>query len=97
MFRRALGAVETVRELIAAGAECDAIAPRHLQIAHRPSRAAALRAEAELVQREFGYAASFLDGDEVREHHIGGTQSYGARRVPDAVAVHPPRVLPPPA
>lgn len=89
MFGQALGAVETVRELIAAGAECDAIAPGHLKIAHRASRAAALRAEAELLQREFGYAASFLAADEVRERHIGGTQAYGALRVPDALAVHP--------
>lgn len=89
MFGQALSAVATVRELIAAGAECDAIAPGHLKIAHRPSRAAALRSEAELLQREFGYPASFLPADEVRERHIGGTQAHGALRVPDALAVHP--------
>ena len=61
MFRQALSAVGTVRELIADGRiECDAIEPGHLKIAHRPSRAAALRAEAELLQREFGYPASYL-------------------------------------
>lgn len=88
MFREALKAVDTVRELIAAGADCDAIAPGHLKLAHRPSRAAGLRAEAELLQREFQYPASFLTADESREH-IGGTQSHGALRVPDALAVHP--------
>jgi gamma-glutamylputrescine oxidase len=88
MFRQALSAVDTVRELIASGAECDAISPGHLKIAHRPSRAAALRAEAELLQREFQYPASFLTAGEV-EQHIGGTQSHGALRVPDALAVHP--------
>ncbi|MGE5525728.1 MAG: NAD(P)/FAD-dependent oxidoreductase [Rhodospirillaceae bacterium] len=88
MFRQALSAVDTVRELISAGADCDAIAPGHLKIAHRPSRTAGLRAEAELLQREFQYPAAFLSADEVHQH-IGGTQSHGALRVPDALAVHP--------
>ncbi|HWI15949.1 MAG TPA: FAD-dependent oxidoreductase [Burkholderiales bacterium] len=88
MFRQALSAVDTVRELIAAGAGCDAIEPGHLKIAHRPSRAAGLRAEAELLQREFQYPATFMTAAESREH-IGGTQSHGALRVPDALAVHP--------
>lgn len=88
MFRQALSAVDTVRELIEAGADCDAIAPGHLKIAHRPSRAAGLRAEAELLQREFQYPATFMTSAESRQH-IGGTQSHGALRVPDALAVHP--------
>ena len=89
MFRQALAAVATVRELIAAGADCDAIEPGHLKIAHRPARAGGLRAEAELLQREFQYPAAFIEADEVRERHIGGPQSHGALRVPDALAVHP--------
>lgn len=89
MFRQALSAVGTVRELIAAGADCDAISPGHLKIAHRPSRAAALRAEAQLLEREFGYPAAYLTAEEVQSLHIGGTQSHGALRVPDALAVHP--------
>lgn len=89
VFRQALDAVGTVRELIAAGAACDAIEPGHLKIAHRPSRAQGLRAEAELLQREFDYPASFLTAAEVQSEHIGGTQAHGALRVPDALAVHP--------
>ncbi len=89
MFRQALSAVDTAREIVAAGASCDAIAPGHLKIAHRPSRAAALRTEVELLRREFDYPASFLSAGEVRAGHIGGTQSHGAMRMPDALAVHP--------
>lgn len=89
MFRQAQDAVETVRTLIRAGAECDAIEPGHLKLAHRPSRAAALRAEAELLQRVFNYPASYLDAREVQHTHVGGTQSHGALRLPDALAVHP--------
>jgi glycine/D-amino acid oxidase-like deaminating enzyme len=71
------------------GIDCDASEAGHLKIAHRPSRAPALRAEAELLQREFEYPAEYLDARAVQERHIGGTQSHGALRVPDALAVHP--------
>ena len=89
VFRQALEAVGTVRDFIAAGAECDAIEPGHLKIAHRASRADGLRAEAEVMQREYGYPASFLTAADVQAAHIGGTQAHGALRVPDALAVHP--------
>ncbi len=41
------------------------------------------------MQREFAYPAEFIDADELRSAHIGGTQSHGALRIPDALAVHP--------
>ena len=89
MFRQALDAVGTVRELIGAGADCDAIEPGHLKLAHRASRAAGLRAEATLLQREFDYPAEYLDAPTVQGTHVAGTQSHGALRLPDALAVHP--------
>ena len=77
-------------ELIREGAiDCDASEAGHLKIAHRPGRAPQLEAEAELLQREFEYPAQFLPAAEVRDRHIGGTQSHGALRIPDALAVHP--------
>jgi taurine dehydrogenase large subunit len=89
-FGETLSSLNTVRELIRdGGIECDAIEAGHLKIAHRPSRAQALRSEAMLLQREFEYPAEFLAADELRSRHIGGTQSHGALRVPDALAVHP--------
>ena len=89
-FGEAMNSLNTVRELIRAGdIECDAIDAGHLKIAHRPSRATALKAEAQLLQQEFEYPAEFLTADEVRSHHIGGSQSHGALRIPDALAVHP--------
>ena len=89
-FAQALSAVENVRSLIRDGdIACDALAAGHLKIAHRPSRAAALEREAELLQREFEYPAEFLPAEHVRREHIGGAQSHGALRFPDAIAVHP--------
>lgn len=92
--KRAFGimraSLDSVRTLISdGGIECDASAAGHLKIAHRASRVAELRREADVLQREFNYAAEFIDADALRSQHVGGTQSYGALHIPDAVAVHP--------
>lgn len=79
-----------VRTMIADGRiDCDASEAGHLKLAHRPSRAAELQREASLLQREFDYPAEFIEADELHSQHIGGTQSHGALRIPDALAVHP--------
>jgi taurine dehydrogenase large subunit len=90
MFGEALAAVDNVRSLIREGAiECDALEAGHLKIAHRASRAAGLRSEAEILQREFEYPAEYVEADELRSQHFAGPEAHGALRVPDAIAVHP--------
>lgn len=90
VFGESLAAVRNLRGMIRDGAiACDALEAGHLKIAHRPSRAAALEQEAELLRREFEYPAEFLSAARVQSEHIGGTQSHGALRFPDALAVHP--------
>lgn len=90
VFRESLAAVQNVRDIVK---ECGmpeaGVETGHLKIAHRPGHAAALAAEADLLQREYGYAAEYLNADQVGEQHIGGTQSHGALRFADALAVHP--------
>src|SRR3954468_20928159 len=82
--------LDTVRTMIDAGnIECDALEAGHLKIAHRPSRAAELAREAEVLRREFDYPAEFIGAEELRSAHVGGAQSHGALRIPDALAVHP--------
>lgn len=89
-FGESLAAVETVRELSRDNdIDCDLTEAGHLKIAHRPSRAALLEREAELLQREFEYPAEYLPAAQVRAEHIGGEESHGALRFPDALAVHP--------
>ncbi|MEO7727071.1 MAG: FAD-binding oxidoreductase [Burkholderiales bacterium] len=92
--KRAFGlmraSLDHVRTLIGNGQiQCDASADGHLKIAHRAGRAAELKREAQTLQREFDYAAEFIDAETLRSEHIGGAQSYGALRIPDALAVHP--------
>ncbi|MCW5605154.1 MAG: FAD-binding oxidoreductase [Burkholderiales bacterium] len=90
VFDEALAAVRNVRDMMRDGdIACDALEAGHLKVAHRPGRAPALAREAELLQREFNYPAQFLPAEMVRREHIGGTQSHGALRFPDAIAVHP--------
>lgn len=89
-FGESLAALDTVRELASVGAiDCDLAEAGHLKIAHRPGRADALAREAELLQREFEYPAEFLPAEKLRGEHIGGAESHGALRLPDALAVHP--------
>lgn len=89
-FGETMNSLNTVREMIRdGGIECEASGAGHLKIAHRPGRAAGLQKEAETLQREFEYPAEFLTAAEVREQHIGGTQSHGALRIPDALGLHP--------
>jgi gamma-glutamylputrescine oxidase len=92
--QRAFGVMKdtlhNVRSMIAAGnINCDASEAGHLKIAHRASRAPELKREADVLQREFNYAAEFIDAEKLRAQHVGGLQSHGALRIPDALAVHP--------
>src|SRR5688572_28981077 len=90
IFGEALKAVDNVRAMIRdGGIACDALEAGHLKIAHRASRAAALRREAELMQREFEYPAEYVEVDELSASHFAGPEAHGALRLPDAVAVHP--------
>lgn len=89
-FGETMNSLNTVRDMIREGGiECDASEAGHLRIAHRASRAPELKAEAGLLQCEFEYPAEFLSAEEVQARHIGGTQSHGALRIPDALALHP--------
>ena len=35
------------------------------------------------------FRSEYIDGEQLRKIHLGGTQSYGALRIPDALAIHP--------
>lgn len=86
--------LDNVRTMIAAGhIDCDASEAGHLKIAHRASRAPELKREAQVLRDEFNYAAEFIDADELCLKHIGGTQSHGALHIPDALAVHPLKLV----
>ncbi len=90
LFRQAMASLDNVRQMIHdGGIDCEASEAGHLKIAPKPGRAAALQAEARLMQRELDYPAEFIDARTLQRDHLGGAQSHGALRVPDALALHP--------
>ncbi|MBC7780999.1 MAG: FAD-binding oxidoreductase [Proteobacteria bacterium] len=90
LFGSTMASLDNVREMIGDGAiDCDASEAGHLKIAPKASRAGALEAEAEVMRRELEYPAEYLPAAQLQRDHVGGTQSHGALRIPDALAVHP--------
>ena len=90
VFMEMTASLQHVRTLIREGAiDCDASEAGHLKIAHRPGRATGLKREADVLQREFAYPAEFIDAEQLRDTHVGGAQSHGALRIPDALGLHP--------
>jgi len=90
LFGRTMASLDNVREMIRAGGiDCDASEAGHLKIAPKPGRAPALEAEARLMQRELEYPAKYVDAQTLQRDHLGGSQSHGALRIPDALALHP--------
>jgi len=90
LFARTKDSLQNVRAMMRDGAiDCDASEAGYLKVAPKPSRAAALDAEAKLMQRELDYPAEFLSADVLQRDHLGGVRSHGALRIPDAIALHP--------
>lgn len=89
VFAEGHAALDTVREFIAAGVDCDPSATGHLKIAHRPACAAALSADADVLREQFNYPSRLLNADEVRAGHLGGPQSHGGLVLKDAIGLNP--------
>jgi len=90
LFGHTRASLDNVREMIRGGGiDCDASEAGYLKVAPKPGRAAALEAEAHLMQRELQYPAEFIDARTLQRDHLGGVQSHGALRIPDAIALHP--------
>jgi len=90
LFGHTRASLDNVRQMIRdGGIDCDASEAGYLKVAPKPGRAAALEAEARLMQRELDYPAEFIDARTLQRDHLGGAQSFGALRIPDAIALHP--------
>ena len=79
---------ETFRELIS-DVDCDAQPGGHLFIAHRDRAMKKLRAEAEVMEREFGYRVELLDRAALAERYVDEADAVGAMHEPDGIGVHP--------
>ncbi len=90
MFREALTALDTVRELIAAGGiDCDAQPEGYLKLAHRPRSVAALQEEHRLLREVFGHDVAYLDADALAAGHVKSAEAFAAIRWTGAFTMHP--------
>ena len=69
--------------------DCDAHDGGHLHIAHRAEKMDALRAEARVMNEQFGYATRLLGLDELRRDWCDEREAAGALYEAEGVGIHP--------
>lgn len=69
--------------------DCDAFDGGHLYVAHRAKMVDKLRAESEVMNRQFGYQTRMLTQAEVREQYCDEREAQGALFEPHGVGIHP--------
>ena len=94
-FHRALQAsVEHVRQFLSSqGADADLTQGGDLRLAHRPSRIAALRHEAEFMNATFDLDQRFLAREELVERGHAGPHFHAGLLDPEAFGLHPLKYL----
>ena len=87
-------AVDHVAQLLEAHQiDADRVEPGELLLAHKPSRLAGLREEAELLERLFGEDARVVGADELNEMGASGTQFHGGLLTKSTFGLHPMKYL----
>ena len=69
--------------------DCDACDGGHLYIAHRAQKLEAVRREAALMNRTFGYATRMLGAETLRHEFCDEREAAGAMFEPEGVGIHP--------
>jgi glycine/D-amino acid oxidase-like deaminating enzyme len=89
-----VAAVDELRAFIADNAiACEVTGYGHLCIAHHPSVAPALAAEAEVLSKRFGVEADYIPPARLHEEFHDGPESHGALRTKRGFAMHPTRLV----
>ncbi len=81
--------VETVKDLIAQGIDCDQQEPGYIKVAHKPQMFKELVSQAKLQQQMFGYDVEILSQSEVRQQYMDDHNAYGAIRYQDGFGLNP--------
>lgn len=89
IYQEFCAGVDTVKQLIDLGIDCDAQAPGYLRMAHKPAMMKGLQAQASLQQRMFGYQVDVLSRQDVHQQYVADQQSFGALRYADGFGVNP--------
>ncbi|HEY0922474.1 NAD(P)/FAD-dependent oxidoreductase [Rheinheimera pacifica] len=91
LFHQEYGAaVAQVRHMIADGnIACDVQPEGYLKVAHKASLGADLPAQADFLQRHFGYPVVYLSPAQLKSDYMHNIQAYGAIKFPDCFGVNP--------
>jgi len=81
--------VETVKDLIAHGIDCDQQDAGFIKVAHRPKMLKELIAQAKLQQQMFGYDVQVLTQQDVRQQYMDDHNAFGAIRYQDGFGLNP--------
>lgn len=80
---------ELFRDLIGSGEfDCEPQDGGHYYIAHKPSMMPKLEAEAELLNKTFGYGARMFGREELHERAVKDQEAAGASWEPDGISIH---------
>ena len=89
IYQEMCAGVETVKNLISQGIDCDQQAAGFIKVAHKPAMLKTLISQAKLQQQMFGYDVQILSKDEVRNQYMGDQNAYGAIRYQDGFGLNP--------
>ena len=83
-------AIAQVKQMITQGnIACDVQQAGYLKVAHKAALGADLPAQAEFLQRQFGYQAEYLSAAQLKNDYMHNVHAHGAVKFPDCFGVDP--------
>lgn len=89
IYQEMCAGVDTVKDLIGEGIDCNQQENGYIRVAHKPSMFKALIKAAKLQRDMFGYDVQVLSRDDLHQHYMADDNAYGAIRYQDGFGVNP--------
>ncbi len=89
IYEEMCAGVNTVKDLIAEGIDCDAQDKGYIRVAHKPSMLTDLINAAALQKKMFGYDIEVLSRQQLHQHYMADQNAHGAIRYQDGFGINP--------
>ena len=89
IYQEMCAGVETVKNLIAEGIDCDPQESGYIRVAHKPAMFKSLLATAALQQKMFGYDIQEISREQLHQRYMADHNAYGAIRYQDGFGINP--------
>jgi len=89
IYQEMCAGVETVKNLISEGIDCDVQEQGYIKVAHKPAMFSVLQEQAKLQQNMFGYDVQVLSQQELKQQYMADENAYGAIRYQDGFGLNP--------